>query len=107
MTAHIDFPALQDHLGHLRPDLSELLRRDRPSRPKAKGDWERVVTHGFSGAPLKKGKKNSRRATSPAFFGDGALRFEAIAEIDFQRASALDVTDLIDSTLEYLSLRQP
>ncbi len=65
------------------------------------------MAHGFKGAPLTNRRKNNRRLTSPDFFGDGALRFQAIADIDFERSSARDLTNLIDCTLEYLSLRQP
>jgi hypothetical protein len=82
-------------------------RRNERGRPSAKGDWERVVIHGFRGAPLPGGKANNRRRTSPDFFGDGALRFQASVEIDFDRASACDVTDLIDCVLSYLVVYQP
>lgn len=107
MDVEIQYASLRDHLIDAWPGLAELLRRDKPSRPKAKGEWEQVITHGFKGAPLAGGKKNTRRQTSPDFFGDGTLRFQAIADIDFEQASAIDVTGLIDATLEYLSSRQP
>ena len=107
MDAEIEYTSLRAHLSEVRPDLADLLRRNKPSRPKAKGDWDQVVTHGFKGAPLANGRKNNRRATSPNFFGDGTLRFQAIAEIDFESASALDLSDLIDATLAYLGSSQP
>lgn len=107
MDVDIEFASLRDHFASERPDLAELLRRDKPSRPRARGEWEQVIVHGFEGAPLTGGKKNNRQRTSPDFFGDGARRFQAIAEIDFDRASARDVTDLVDCTLEYLASRQP
>jgi hypothetical protein len=107
MDPDIDYPSLRDHLAKVRLDLAELLHRDKPSRPKAKGDWERVIIHGFNGTPLPDGTKNNRQRTSPDFFGDGTLRFQAIAEIDFTEASATDLIDLIDSTLTYLTSRQP
>ena len=107
METVIDYATLKGQIAEERPDLAELLRRDKPSRPKAKGDWERVIVHGFEGSPLPDGRTNNRRRTSPAFYGDGTLRFQAIAEVDFERASALDLTDLIDFTLTYLSSRQP
>lgn len=107
MDASIDYASLRGHLSDERPDLAELLRRDKPSRPKAKGDWEQVIVHGFKGAPLATGKKTTRRSTTPDFFGDGALRFQAIVEVDFERASACDLTDMIDATLTYLSAREP
>jgi hypothetical protein len=107
MSADIEFASLKSHLSKERADLAALIRRDNPSRPRPKGDWESVIAHGFRGAPLADGRRNNRRLTSPDFFGDGALRFQAIADIDFERASARDLTDLIDCTLEYLSSRQP
>jgi hypothetical protein len=107
MNAEIEFATLKDHLSNAQSDLAALLQRDKPSRPKPKGDWERVVAHGFKGAPLADGRKNNRRLTSPDFFGDGALRFQAIVGINFDRASARDLTNLIDRTLEYLSSREP
>lgn len=107
MDIDIEFASLRNHLATERPDLAALLKRDKPSRPPAKGDWEAVIVHGFEGAPLTDSTKNNRRRTTPNFFGDGTLRFQAIAEIDFEQASARDVTDLIDCTLEYLVSRQP
>ncbi|MEO9246183.1 hypothetical protein ABDK96_00605 [Citricoccus nitrophenolicus] len=107
MDAEIDYVSLRDYLAAERPGFAGLLRRDKPSRPRARGDWEQVIVHGFVGTPLTGGKRNNRQRTSPDFFGDGTLRFQAIAEIDFERASARNVTDLIDCTLEYLASRQP
>ena len=107
MEADIDCAALQGNVAKERPDLAELLRRDKPSRPKPKGDWEQVMVHGFKGSPLKDGCRNNRRRTAPGFYGDGALRFQAIVEVDFERASAHDLIELMDFTLEYLSSRQP
>lgn len=107
MDTDIDYASLKGQIAEERPDLAEFLRREKPSRPNANGDWERVIVHGFKGSPLPDGRPNNRRRTSPAFYGDGALRFQAIAEVDFERASARDLTDLIDFTLTYLSSRQP
>jgi hypothetical protein len=107
MDTDIDYAGLKGQVAEERPDLAELLQREKSSRPEAKGDWERVIVHGFKGSPLPDGRPNNRRRTSPDFYGDGALRFQAIAEVDFERASARDLTDLIDFTLTYLSSRQP
>lgn len=107
MESVIQFSTLKEHLTKVATSLAELLHRDTPSRPPAKGDWERVMVHGFKGTPLPNGKKHTRKQTTPDFFGDGALRFQAITEIDFDQAAALDLVDLIDSTLSYLSARQP
>lgn len=98
---------LKEHLTEEAPHLAAILRRDSPSRPSAKGDWEQVIIHGLKETASPNGKKNTRRQTTPDFHGDGALRFQAIAEIDFDRSSALDLVALVDSTLSYLSSHQP
>lgn len=107
MEHHIDYLGLKSHLEVANPRLAELLDRKNISRPVAKGDWETVIRHGFAGAPLAYGKKNNRQRTRPAFYGDGTLRFQAIADIDFGGARGHDITDLIDATLTYLADRQP
>ncbi|EXF23887.1 hypothetical protein BG28_09705 [Nesterenkonia sp. AN1] len=56
---------------------------------------------------MEDGSRNNRRRTAPAFYGDGALRFQAISNIDFSRVSARDLVELIDLTLNHLSSREP
>lgn len=107
MDTVIDAAALKEHLAMERPDLAELLRREKRSRPRAKGDWEQVIVKGFAGSPLEGGRRNNRQRTTPGFYGDGTMRFQAISDVDFSRASAHDLTELIDLTLSYLSSRQP
>jgi hypothetical protein len=107
MDSHIDFMALKCHLEVVNPRLAGLLGRKSKARPVAKGDWERVVRHGFTGTVLPSGKKNSRRVTHPGFYGDGALRFQAIVGIDFATAYGQDIADLLDATLTYLVEGQP
>ncbi|WP_307427883.1 hypothetical protein [Pseudarthrobacter defluvii] len=107
MDSDIEFASLHAHLQTVRPDLAELLSRDKRSRPEVKGDWEKVIVHGMRGAPLDGRKSNTRRTVTPGFFGDGALRFQAIVDIDFDQASAGDLTELIDATLAYLTAREP
>jgi len=99
MNEEIDYMALKRHLAAVRPGLAAQLSRDRPNRPKPTGDWESVITNGLG--------PGGRRRTNPGFYGDGALRFQAIAEIDFEHVSASDVTELLDTTLTYLSEREP
>lgn len=103
----IDYAGLKAQLTKNNPELAQLLHRDKPCRPKAKGHWEQVIVHGFHGARLPDGSVNNRRKTKPDFYGDGTLRHEAIANIDFGRASAVDLIELIDATLCYLRTRQP
>jgi hypothetical protein len=78
MDADIDYASLKGQIAEEHPDLAEFLRREKPSRPNANGDWEGVIVHGFKASPLPDG-----------------------------RASARDLTDLIDFTLTYLSSCQP
>ncbi|WP_156479224.1 hypothetical protein [Kocuria palustris] len=87
-----------------QPELARLLRREKRCRPAAKGDWEQVILHGFAGTQLP---DDNRTKTRPDFYGDGALRHEAIVDIDFRQASGLNLTDLIDATLRYLRDQQP
>lgn len=107
MDSSIDVTGFVDHVTEVQPGLSPLLFLNGPGRPDPRGDWQRVIEHGFSGAPLPGGKRNTRRTTTPGFFGDGALRFQAKLGIDFERASAQDVTDVIVCALDYLSDHQP
>lgn len=107
MDLNIDFAGLRDHLNAVRPDLAALLSRDVKSRPGARGDWEQVILHGMKGAPLDGRKTNNRKTITPDFYGDGTLRFQAMVDVDFGRASAKDVTDLLDATLDYLVAREP
>lgn len=98
MDESIHHSAVHAALVETRPDLAGALRREKASRPVARGDWEQVILHGLKGAPLESGARNNRRRTTPAFYGDGALRFQAISDIDFSAASAVDLVDLIDLT---------
>ncbi|MET2978422.1 hypothetical protein ABXI96_01975 [Gordonia polyisoprenivorans] len=107
MEDQLDFEPLHRHLHSARPELATMVSTRGRSRPPRRGDWEAVMRHGFSGAPLANGKENSRRATRPGFYGDRTLRFEALVDVDFRLASAVDVIALIDSTLEYLSDSEP
>ncbi len=107
MDESIHHSAVHAALVETRPDLAGALRREKASRPVARGDWEQVILHGLKGAPLESGARNNRRRTTPAFYGDGALRFQAISDIDFSAASAVDLVDLIDLTLEHLADNEP
>lgn len=111
MSASIDFIALKDHIKNFNPRLANLLDRQKNSRPVPAGDWEEIIKLGFADAPPfvidGKPKKKTRLNTRPAFYGDGALRFQAIADIDFTQATAQDLMDLIRLTLDYLSQSEP
>ena len=107
MDAAIDYEGLNAYLTEEEPELVKLVSGKGRGRPDATGDFERVIVHGFAGAPLADGSTNNRTKTHPDFLGDGACRHEASATIDFGQASALDLIELIDATLRYLSSQQP
>lgn len=107
MEDDIDFGSLHAKLQIENSRLADLIYRTKPSRPKPKGDWELVLTHGFAGSALEGGRRNSRRQTNPGFYGDGALRFQAIASIDFSNASAGDLVELICMSLKHLRDSEP
>ncbi|QNE37525.1 hypothetical protein F1C12_03790 [Leifsonia shinshuensis] len=107
MDTAIDYEGLNAYLTEEEPELVKLVSGKGRGRPDATGDFERVIVHGFAGAPLTDGSTNNRTKTHPDFLGDGACRHEASATIDFGQASALDLIELIDATLRYLSSQQP
>lgn len=102
MDSKIEIEPLRDYLASVHPPLDALLQAGSLSRPVAKGNWEQVIRRGFAGAPLEGGKKNSRSRTTPNFYGDGALRFEAKTLINKEKANGHDLIDLVDATLKYL-----
>lgn len=107
MDGAIHTDAFVAHLRGEKPKLADLLRRGTHTRPATRGDWEQVLLHGFAGAPLPGEARNNRARTSPDFYGDGALRHEAITKVDFQRASARDLVALLQAALSFLSNQQP
>lgn len=102
MEDSIHHSAVHAALVETRPDLAGALRREKSSRPAARGNWEQVIQHGFKQATL-----NRDGPIRPAFYRDGALRFQAISDIDFSAVSAVDLVDLIDLTLEHLAANEP
>lgn len=98
----IHHSAVHAALAETRPDLAGALRREKASRPTARGDWEQVILHGHKWAAL-----NSEGPIRPPFYRDGALRFQAISDIDFSEVSAVDLVDLLDLTLEHLAANEP
>ena len=107
MSDTIDLLALHTHLLQVLPEVAPLLSRQRSSRPHVKGDWETVIVRGFKGAALPGGVANNRQRTNPGFYGDGTLRFQAIADIDFHHASAADLTTMLATTVTYLKESEP
>lgn len=107
MDNQINLEALRNHLNASNPHIAGLLDRKKDARPAAKGDWEQIIRHGFAGAHLSNGRKNTRQVTRPEFWGDGALRFQAIADVDFGTARGQDIVELLDTTLGYLAGNEP
>lgn len=107
MEEELEAAALQEYLCSVRPSLSKAIQPTRRSRPDAKGDWEQIIQHGFANLPKVKNRKPNRRQIRPAFYGDGALRFQAMGTLDFTQLNALKIVELIDASLAYLVERQP
>lgn len=106
MDSQISVEGLLNHLDLSNTRLAGLVAWKKNERPVPKGDWEEVIRSGF-GETSSVGRKNDRRAVRPAFWGDGTLRYEAIANVDFGSARGPDITDLLDATLTYLADSQP
>lgn len=87
--------------------LDLLLTTTGTGRPRARGDWDAVVERGLHSRGADGAVKGTRLTHTPDFFGDGTLRHEAKSTIDFARASANDLVQLIDATLQYLTTCAP
>lgn len=107
MEQDLEAEALQKYLDAMNPRLAKAIQSARRSRPEAKGDWEQVIEYGFANLPKVGNRKANRRQVRPAFYGDGALRFQAMVTLDFTQLSALEIVELLDSSLTYLLERQP
>lgn len=108
MSDVIDADAWERHMSKTLPSLAAALTHAGDGRPRAKGahsyTWDDVITHGLGSGALRRpdGKRITRLQINPGFHGDGDLRFEALAALDFTRLSAPDVVELLDHTLTYL-----
>ena len=63
MDADIDYASLKGQIAEERPELAEFLRRENPSRPNAKGDWEALVNRRLIQAST--GEHNPRAPPRP------------------------------------------
>lgn len=112
MSNSIDVQALKHFLSRERSQLADLLTRTDSGRPGAKSKvidgeehtWEDVVKRGYRSSSSD-GVAATRRNVSPAFYGDGTQRFEALSPIDFSQATAQDVIEIMDQTLIFLDRR--
>lgn len=101
MDTVICFAALDKHLQGQCPAIAALLRaKGVHCRPQPRGDWLTVIENGFP-------KGENRRQIRPDFWGDGTLCYEAIAEIDFTKASGVDLIRLLEAILRYLQFQEP
>jgi hypothetical protein len=46
-----------------------------------------------------------RLQNNPGFAGDGTQRFEAVSKLDYSRATATDLIELLEASLEFLKSR--
>lgn len=100
-------------VGHLRvdhPHLAPLVTRSGPGRQApAKDDvWLPVIKHGlYQRVSNPGGLPGGRKSNNPGFAGDHTRRFQAVSPIDFSKASALDLLELLEASLQYLQNRLP
>ncbi len=108
MDESIRIDALRKHLAELHPHLDKLLlRSDAGRRPTNDDTWQQVVERGFKSKDNPQGVEGGRSQNNPGFVGDGTQRFEAVSKIDYSSATASNLIELIEVSLEYLKSRLP
>jgi hypothetical protein len=89
MDAVICFTALNEHLQRQVSTIAALVSaKGEHCRPQPRGDWDKIVEAGFP-------EGGNRRTDQPDFWGDGSLCYKAMAEIDFTKASGVDLIELL------------
>lgn len=106
MSDAIRIDALHTHLIGKHPQLGDLLLRIGPGRkPANDGAWGPVVDRGFKSTSNPGGVIGGRLQNNPGFAGDGTQRFEAVSKLDYSRATATDLIELLEASLEFLKSR--
>lgn len=106
MDEAVRIDALRNHLAAKAPQLGDLLLRIGPGRKPANNDaWGPVVDSGFKSADNPGGLTGGRSTNNPGFVGDGTQRFEAVSKLDYSRATAVDLMELLEASLEFLKCR--
>ena len=102
----IRIDALHTHLGGKHSHLADLLLRIGPGRrPANDGAWGAVIDLGFKSTENPGGVIGGRLQNNPGFVGDGTQRFEAVSKVDYSRATATDLIELIEASLGFLKSR--
>ena len=108
MQETIRIDTFREYLAVTNPELNSLLLSDGAGRRMVNEDkWRPVIMHGFKSSTNPRGIKGGRRSNNPGFVGDGTQRFEAVSPIDYSRASAHNVVELLEACLLYLRDRVP
>lgn len=103
MEGSIRIDALHAYLGGKHPQLGDLLLRIGPGRkPANDGAWGPVIDRGFKSTGNPDGVLGGRQQNNPGFVGDGTQRFEAVSKLDYSRATATDLIELIEASLGFL-----
>lgn len=102
MGSSIRVDELRKSLLAKSPHLDGLLLESGGGLKSPRGDWSEVVERGLSRSGAGGTVKGTRRTYDPGYYGDGTRRFVALSKVDFTRASALDLVELMDQTLGYL-----
>lgn len=106
MDDSIRIDALHTHLVGKHPQLADLLLRVGPGRkPANDGAWGPAVDRGFRSTSNPGGVIGGRLQNNPGFVGDGTQRFEAVSKLDYSRATATDLIELLEASLEFLKSR--
>lgn len=106
MDGAIRIDALRTYLVEKHPRLGDLVVRIGPGRkPANDGVWGPVVDRGFKSTNNPGGVIGGRLQNNPGFAGDGTQRFEAVSKLDFLRATATDLIELLEASLEFLKSR--
>lgn len=99
--------ALQAYLQSVDPHTADLVQLTQRPRPKARGNWQDIIQYGFQNVPRTSSRKPTRLQIRPEFYGDGALSFQTMTDLDFTRINASDIIELLAATLTYLVKHQP
>ncbi|POH56978.1 hypothetical protein CVS28_18040 [Arthrobacter glacialis] len=103
MESSIRIDALHAYLDGKHPQLGDLLLKISPGRKPANDSaWGPVIDRGFKTTGNPDGVIGGRLQNNPGFVGDETQRFEAVSKLDYSRATAKDLIELIEASLGFL-----
>lgn len=103
MEGSIRIDALRAYLDGKHHQLGDLLLGTGLGRkPADDSAWGPVIDRGFKSTGNPDGVIGGRLQNNPGFVGDGTQRFEAVSKLDYSRATATDLIELIEASLGFL-----